>query len=252
MFTEDLQTLYARSGLKRIHRHFYHPHAEHMYEIMKRADDPTATKEILKELEDITSKYDICQRLSTEPGRFRVSLPPGDIVFNRIVLLDIMSLLGKSVLHIVDKDTLFSAASVLSSERSKAVWDTFLRLWARAYTGYPDAIHDDQGPQFQSAEWKGYLRGCSIRIIDSGVESHNTLGAGERYHEYLRQVFRKVQEESPELPKEEALSIAVYGMNCTAGPNGLSPILLVFGIVPRLPIRPAALPKQQERFAALC
>lgn len=39
----------------------------------------------------------------------------------------------------------------------------------------------------------------------------------------------------------EALSIAVHAMNSVAGPDGLSPILLVFGIVPRIPVRPADL-----------
>lgn len=137
------------------------------------------------------------------------------------------------------------------SDKSKSVWEAFLRLWVRPYTGYPDKIHDNHGPQFQSTEWEGYFRAAGIKPQDSGVEIHNVLGAGEHYHEYLRQIFRKVQLESFELSKEEALSIVVHAMNCTAGSNGISPILLVFEIVPRMPVRPDELLEQRQRMNAL-
>lgn len=54
--------------------------------------------------------------------------------------------MGKPVLHIVDRDTLFSSATFLpDGSKSKHVWDAFLRMWVNIYVGYPDAIHDDQG-----------------------------------------------------------------------------------------------------------
>ena len=40
-------------------------------------------------------------------------------------------------------------------------------------------------------------------------------------------------------------------MNETAGPNGLSPILLVFGVHPRMPLPTTNLPEQRERMKAL-
>lgn len=40
-------------------------------------------------------------------------------------------------------------------------------------------------------------------------------------------------------------------MNQTAGPQGLIPTLLVFGIVPRLPIAPLPLPAQHDRMQAI-
>lgn len=73
-------------------------------------------------------------------------------------------------------------------------------------------------------EYKGYLTASGIKSKYSCVESHKALGAGERYQECLRQIFKKIQEESPTLSKEEAFFIPVHAMNSIAGPNGLSPI----------------------------
>ena len=56
-------------------------------------------------------------------------------------------------------------------------------------------------------------------------ESHNSLGPGERY---------KIKNETPGLGNEVALSIAVHTMNFSANPEGLIPILLVFGAVPKI------------------
>lgn len=85
---EESLTIFTRTELKRIHRHFCHPHAERIYKLLKRAEDPETTPKTLKELEKLTASCDICQRLSREPGCLRVSLPPDDIIFNRLVLMD--------------------------------------------------------------------------------------------------------------------------------------------------------------------
>ena len=132
----------------------------------------------------------------------------------------IMSLEGDSVLHIIDKDTLFSAASfLLSGETADEIWSVYLKYWVNPYVGFSDAIHDDQGPQFQSQKWRNLLQSAGIKQLYSGVESHNALGVGERYHSFLRHIFRKVRAQYPMLSKVEALPLAVQAMNSTAGPN---------------------------------
>ena len=86
--------------------------------------------------------------------------------------------------------------------------------------------------------------------MQSGIENHNALRAGERYHAFLRQIVRKVKVDYKELPLEYTLSFAVHAMNNTAGSNGLSPTLLLFGVVPRIPIVPSQLPDQRRRMKA--
>lgn len=64
-------------------------------------------------------------------------------------------------------------------------------------------------------------------------------------------VSTRIRLDTPNVPIEEALSLAVNPMDSTTGPQGLSPILLVFFIVPRMPTRPSDLAKQRQGMEAL-
>lgn len=79
------------------------------------------------------------------------------------------------------------------------------------------------------------------------IESSNSMGIGERYHAPLRRIFLKIQHDSPGTDKELILAIANKAMNDTAGPEGLVPTFLVFGVIPRIPTLSHELPEQNER-----
>jgi len=68
-----------------------------------------------------------------------------------------------------------------------------------------------------------------IAIKDTPTESHNSLSLCERYHQMIRRVFRKVKGTYPNLDDDLIMSIAVHAVNCTAGPDGITPVLLLFG-----------------------
>lgn len=95
------------------------------------------------------------------------------------------------------------------------------------------------------------MRSHGILCQRSGVEAHNALGQGERYHSYLRNVFDKVPSETPTLSNEHTLATAVKANNDSSGPDGSVPTLLLFGIMLRLPIRPSSLPDNAARMRAL-
>lgn len=161
-----------------------------------------------------------------------------------------MYLDGKPVLHVVDRDTKFGAACFLENETTSGTWEAFLYIWVAPYIGFPDMIAVDQGPQFISAEWRNLTQAAGIKVKQSGIEHHNAIGTGERYHAYLRRIYNKVRMESPSLSSRMALSLSVKATNDTAGPSGLVPSLLVFGVMPRLPVRHAAIPYHTKRMRA--
>lgn len=66
-----------------------------------------------------------------------------------------------------------------------------------------------------------------------------------------RQIFRKVKAEHSSMESREILRTEVRALNDTSGPNGLVPTLLLFGITPRVPLKPVAIPKQVLRMKAL-
>jgi len=95
------------------------------------------------------------------------------------------------------------------------------------------------------------LHAVGTKPIQSGVETHNALGAGKRYHASLWQIYRRVRADHPTLAGEHALSLALSALNQTAGPSGILPMLLLFGITPRMPVNPVDLPQQKQRNIAM-
>jgi hypothetical protein len=66
------------------------------------------------------------------------------------------------------------------------------------------------------------------------VEAYNSIGKVERYYTPLRRVYKIICIELKEegIDDEVCLQMAVKAINNIAGPNGLVPILLVFGAYP--------------------
>lgn len=64
-------------------------------------------------------------------------------------------------------------------------------------------------------------------------------------------MYERIRDGVPTLEKADALRLATKAVNDTAGPTGLVPTLLVFRILPRLPIFPKDLPVQRDRMKAM-
>lgn len=170
---------------------------------------------IYTETEDTTAEMQMarhtCRRSKTVNGYRAISLPKDTTVFNRALLMDFMTVESNNILHIICKDTILSASCFTQGQTSQKIWNDYVRIWS------DEIIQADFGPQFRSKNWEALLTICDIKKHTSGVKSHNALGGGERYHEYLHQVYRKVRAEHKDLPKEFVLSAAVKAMNRTAG-----------------------------------
>ena len=109
----DFRILFTEAELRKVHKHFFHPKPEKLYALMKRADPSATASQVLKDLENIDATCDPCRRFANAPNRFKVSLPSANIVFNREICMEIMSLNHKQVLHAVDCDTKFNVARFL-------------------------------------------------------------------------------------------------------------------------------------------
>lgn len=157
----------------------------------------------------------------------------------------------RSLLHAVEKDSPFGAASFCRGESLDDLWQQFLTAWVRAYGRHQQVLHTDQAPPFKAAAWKALTDSVGTELVHSGIESHNTLGVGERYHSFLRPIFRKVRLAHLTLSQELALSMATASMNQTAGARELIPMLLILGIIPRMPVAPLRLSAQHDRTLAM-
>ena len=88
---------------------------------------------------------------------------------------------------------------------------------------------------------------------DVPTESPNSMGLGERYHGPLRRIFLKLNEDASLLDDNLKLNFAYKSMNDTLGPEGYVPTLLVYGMLPRIPLgdRHESTPNQSERMKGL-
>lgn len=153
-FEWDASTLYTRTELKRMHRQFRHHSAEKLYAVIQPADPLGCRLRLFHDLENVTRKCEVCQRVSRPPGRFRLSLPQYNVVFNAMVCLDLIKVGSRSVLHAVEKATKFGAARSLRSESTVCAWATFDQMWSQTYIGRPDVLSSDRGSVFTSSEWE--------------------------------------------------------------------------------------------------
>ena len=126
-----------------------------------------------------------------------------------------------------------------------------MSAWVIPDIGHSEKIHADQGIQLRSIRRKSTFRDAGIQQEKSRVESHNVIGAGERHHALLLQIFRKVRAELLNVGKEHALYLSVKVVNDIAGTNGLSPVFFVLILYPRMPQPPTDLYEQRERMKVL-
>jgi len=78
------------------------------------------------------------------------------------------------------------------------------------------------------------MRLCALNNIEAkttGTEAHSSLGLGERYHDPLRNTFRKMKVSYPDTPDDYLLFVAVKAMNDTLG------LLIILPDIPRKEIK---------------
>jgi hypothetical protein len=75
----------------------------------------------------------------------------------------------------------------------------------------------------------------AIKIEEIPVEAYYSIGKIEKYHALVKRAFEVITADLGNIiTPEHVLQMAVKAVNNTAGPNGLVPTLLVFGIFPRI------------------
>ena len=245
------EVCYTKAELQKLHLHLFHPNVTKLYNIIKRVRPDDATPETKSVLEEIADACTNCHEHRNRPYRFRVSMPSDVVRFNYEVAVDLMWLQGNPLLHIVETHTDYQNAVLFKGKSWQDIWNAIVEGWASVYLGYPNPIRADSGSAFPSKFWKGVttLQGNNVEI--SWVESHSSLGVGERSHDPLRQILDKIVSDHPRLDPEIAIRLAVKAINDTMGPEGVVPSLLVYGSLLIFPALNMDAPEQRTRMSAL-
>lgn len=94
-------------------------------------------------------------------------------------------------------------------------------------------------------------QGDGVTFHEAGIENPGALGTFQRYHAPRRSTFLKIRAElGRETTARYCLQLAVFSVIATIGTEGLCPMLLVFGVIPR-PARKTPSLTQTERSQAV-
>lgn len=101
------------------------------------------------------------------------------------------------MLHVVDTHTRFQGVAVLRSKSGKDVWSVIMECWVSLDLGYPLVMRVDEESAIGSDLFKATSTVNGILLQISGVESHNSLGTGERYRAQLGRAFLELGSKHP-------------------------------------------------------
>jgi hypothetical protein len=227
---EEAATFFTETELRRLHRRFGHPRTERLYKMLNNAGHEVT----LSVLEEIQKFCHYCQKNDPAPRRFKFTIQD-ETNFNYNIVLDVVRLGNRNVLHVIDTDTSFQAATFLKSMSARDTWDALCRCWINTYQGPPDYITHDPGTNFASEDFRNRAKIVGAQCREMPVEAHWAVGKIERAHAPLRRTYEILKAElGHSTEDEDILQMATKALNDTAGPNGLVPTLLVFGAYPRI------------------
>jgi Reverse transcriptase (RNA-dependent DNA polymerase) len=226
--------MFSKDVLAGLHKKLGHATADTTERFLSIAQPEPLTNSDRKLLKEVLNECVVCEKFGPRPRRLRAIIP-ANVVFNHEVTLDVYYLHGYPALSVMCTSTSFVASSFLESRSSSNIWDTFTRIWCFSYNGTPTFLRLDAAGEHTSREFRELAAASGIQLVFSPVESHWSLGAGERVHASLRNIFQKLHLAAPLTSYATKLKTADFAFNTCPPRQGSPPSLLVFGQVSRPP-----------------
>mmetsp|Transcript_24126 Transcript_24126/g.59986 ORF Transcript_24126/g.59986 Transcript_24126/m.59986 type:complete len:149 (-) Transcript_24126:2527-2973(-) len=111
-------------------------------------------------------------------------------------------------------------------------WTCVAPVWMRL-------ISTDHGKTFSTDTFRNLCESAGVALKVVAVEAHNAIGANERAHGVVKQIFLKLRSEAEDNTRNEyelLLALAHKAKNDTANEFGLIPTLLAWGTIGRVPL----------------
>lgn len=149
--------------------------------------------------------------------------------------MDIMYVGNVAVLHVVDKGKHLSAAKFPRDISENTICTALFECWATIYTEIKNRIRVDAGKNF-AEKFIDIAKVSEIMVEPSGIEAHSSLGIGDRYHQPLRNTFRKMKLDFPNAGDTMLRAKSVQAINDTLCREVCVSSTLVFVLYPSLNI----------------
>lgn len=190
----------------------------------------------------VERKIRACERCVRRKSTVQKAAPLVNIQTSRpleLVCMDFLSVEPdssntKDILVITDHFTKYAVAIPTRNQKAQTVarclWDQFL-----VHYGFPEKLHSDQGPDFESNIIRELCKIAGIRKVRT-TPYHPRGNPVERFNRTLLQMLGTLENKQKAHWKEYVKPL-VHAYNCTRNDvTGYSPYELMFGRQPRLPL----------------
>ena len=230
LFTAD-DTNKKKIALK-LHAQFGHPPKSKLVKLLERAGCGS-DKELLRELDHVYDKCQVCMEYQKPSPRPCVGLPHAD-TFNETVAMDLKFFNGHIILHLIDHLTRFSAGYICKSKEPKEIVSGIIQCWISIF-GPPQKFLTDNGGEFSNKLFLDLAEQMNIRVMTTAAESPWSNGLVERHNATLAETLYKVTADNQKIDIRTALAWSINAKNSLTNVNGFSPSQLALGYNPQVP-----------------
>ena len=213
--------------LKKLHLHLKHGSYTAMVDWIKGAG--RWSPELSENIKSLLEECSCVQALEPLPHPVvSVNLPVKEVQSS--LAIDCVYFEGVPCLHVLDKCTQWSEASVLRTRKLQHQAEVFTRIQIHRH-GTPRVVTADN--EYNKGAFKRMLDNFDIAFSPIAANDHEANGQVERGNRTLRSFFRRVRSEMPQASVSEILSGALFGKNICKGQKIASSFELLYQRKPR-------------------
>ena len=218
-------------ALRKLHIRWYHCSAAKMKDLLQAAG---VSPDVLNLVSRVVDTCSICRAWS-RPGPKSIATTHLPTKFNEVVEADLLFYKRHVILHLLDRCTRFTVASLLPNREVDSILELLHKHWI-ALLGPPATLVSDQEGAFQSPISATFLERKGVALKLRSKEQH--AQTVERHHEILRQMLHKLEEQCTADGIRASfgmiLSEAIFAKNALFRHGNASPYEAVFGRTPAL------------------
>lgn len=150
--------------------------------MLERADGTKIEAQIIDSLENVADGYKICHQTPTASRRSKLILGTAKLKFHHRIQVETTFIQQRPVLYIVNKATLFCAASFFRKQSTKEISNEMQHMSSLATIGPLDFLLVDQGKAYTSKEIREFLEAHGVQLDEAPIETCGTIETIGRYH----------------------------------------------------------------------
>ena len=224
--------------ITKIHKVLAHPLPDILKQFFMNSSDND--KEVLKLIDEVHEKCNVCRKFRKTPSRPKVGLPVSSD-FNDVVALDLKERKSNKeyILYCVCTFSRLTRAVIIKDKKPATIVKGVLDCWVVGKgigPGIPGKFLFDNGGEFNNPEVIDLAEKHGIKMHGT-TAAHSPFSNGlcEKNHEVCDKMMAKLMADDKTLKPADALNNALFAKNVEPNNKGFSAMQIVYGNNPSIP-----------------